>query len=133
MAKKMQDLDRLLSNAKKRKENQKKKNDSIAFDRSYRDRIKQGPLTKEARDSLENNAGVRKARELKEKVPNPIRRKQMERELPWTTMNKGRGPIHSKMNEAQLNSNSREQYNQAVNRITARNTLRGWNNRKKVK
>lgn len=121
MASRLRDM---LASAKKRKQAKDR-----AFDRSSRTTY--GPLTDEARDWAVNNAGERKRRELEKKITNPIKRKQMEKEWPITTMNRSTGSFHSSENEARLNSNSREQYNQLINRTTAMNTLRGYNNRKK--
>ena len=114
MAKTMRAVNEMMATAKKKKQLQESRRAM---------RTTAGPLTDEARDWTENNAGVQRQRELERRIPNPVTRKKLEKERPMTTLNKWHGPVHTSENEALLNSNSREQYNQNVNLTTARNTL----------
>ena len=123
MAQRLRDVDKLLSNAKKKKQ-------SKAFDRSGR--RTEGPLTDEARDWAENNAGKQKQAEAAKRQPNAVKRKQQETLTPMTNVNRATGGWHhSSENEARLNANNEKEYNQAVNWITNRNTIIGRNSRKR--
>lgn len=101
----------------------KRKKTSKAFDRSSR--IYGAPLTDEAKDWAENNAGKKTRDEINAKL-NPIQQSKLKKISPITSREKYY-PVHNKEVEPMLNSNSEEDYNIKTNMITARNKFRKYN------
>ena len=116
MAQKRQELATLLANAKKRSKLYKVKRTEPKYS--------PGPLTKEAQDWRFNNASLRNQAELERRIPNPVTRQKLEKERPMTTLNRRTGSVHSNENEIRLNTSNKDQYNQMLNLVTARNTMR---------